>query len=337
MKKEEFEAVQTEILDASTVFRAAEILRNGGIVAFPTETVYGLGANAFSPSAVEKIFKAKGRPSDNPLIVHIAEIETVGDLAEEFPEAARRLAEKFWPGPLTIILKRKSVVPDVVTAGLDTVGIRMPYEPLARELIRLAGVPVAAPSANISGRPSPTTAAHTIDDMNGRADAVLCGGDCRVGVESTVLDMSGDVPTVLRPGGITADEIEAVIGTVRSGRGLSENEAPKSPGMKYRHYAPRAQVIILDGGTDEAKRTLKAAADKKIGVMAFERDAAAFEGLCESVFCLGSTPEDAAQRLFFGLRELDKLGVDVIYAPKIPDGDSWAAVRNRLYKAAGSK
>ena len=323
--KFEPERVNTRILSASEVSEAAEILRNGGTVAFPTETVYGLGANALSETAVKKIFKAKGRPSDNPLIVHIADIEAVERLAEEVPPAARLLMKEFWSGPLTIILKRKSVVPDVVTAGLDTVGIRMPSEPLARELIRLAGVPVAAPSANISGRPSPTTAAHVIDDMDGRADAILCGGDCGVGVESTVIDMSADVPTILRPGGISASRIEAVIGEVRSGRGLSESEAPKSPGMKYRHYAPRARVVIY-GDPSEVK-------GENVGVMAFESRVAEFEGM--PLISLGSTPQDAARRLFKGLRELDKLGVDIIFAPRIPDGDDWAAVRNRLYKSAG--
>lgn len=320
------EIVDTKILDAADVAKAAEILRGGGTVAFPTETVYGLGANALDENAVKRIFKAKGRPSDNPLIVHIASADSVSELAAEIPEKARILMDKFWSGPLTIILKRKSCVPDVVTAGLDTVGIRMPSEPLARELIRLSGVPVAAPSANISGKPSPTTAAHVIDDMNGRADAILCGGNCGVGVESTVVDMSGEVPTILRPGGITAGQIEAVIGEVRSGRGLSESEAPKSPGMKYRHYAPSAKVVIFSDMSEVR--------GDNIGVMAFDRDAGNFGGA--AVFKLGSTPEDAAQRLFRGLRELDKLGVDTIYAPEIPSGDEWRAVKNRLYKAAGA-
>ena len=314
----------------------AEIINNGGRVIFPTETVYGLGANALSEEAVRSIYDAKGRPSDNPLIVHIADFDEVESLAETVPKKAKVLMEKFWPGPLTIILKRKPCVPDVVTAGLDTVGIRMPENEIAREFIRACKVPVAAPSANISGRPSPTNFKDVFSDMEGRVEAIIDGGDCSVGVESTVIDMSGDIPRILRPGGVTAEMIEAVIGEVQGGTEVKPDEAPKSPGMKYRHYAPKAQVYILKGDIEEVNTFLKHR--KNAGLLCFDEHIPYIEADVK-ILSLGSVknPEESAKLLFARLREMDRLGVDEIFAPEIGETGLWVAVRNRLYKAAGGR
>ncbi len=314
----------------------AEIINRGGRVIFPTETVYGLGANALEEKAVRSIYDAKGRPTDNPLIVHIADFEDVEALAETIPEKAKVLMEKFWPGPLTIILKRKPCVPDVVTAGLDTVGIRMPENEIARAFIRKCGVPVAAPSANVSGRPSPTNFSDVFSDMEGRVEAIIDGGDCSVGVESTVIDMSGDVPRILRPGGVTAEMIEAVIGEVQGGTEVKPDEAPKSPGMKYRHYAPKAQVYILKGDVDEVNLFLESR--KNAGLLCFDEHIPYIKADVK-ILSLGSVkkPEESAKLLFARLREMDRLGVEEIFAPEIGETGLWVAVRNRLYKAAGGR
>lgn len=317
---------------------AADILKNGGNVIFPTETVYGLGADAKNPVAVENIFKAKGRPSDNPLIVHISDISQLNDIAEEVPDKAKLLMDKFWPGPLTIILKKCKNVPYETTAGLDTVAVRMPASIVARRLIELSGVPVAAPSANISGKPSPTTKGHCIDDMNGRVDAIVCGDDCEVGVESTVIDMSMDVPVLLRPGGVTAKQIEDVIGAIKIITSAKEGEKPKSPGLKYTHYSPDAEVVILSGGTDDVyKYIYEQAKTKKVVMLTFDEFPKIKEGI--EFISLGSMkkPYEAAHKLFYSLRRADEIGADIIFAPEIPDRDMWSAVRNRLYRAAGEK
>jgi len=332
--------MQTEILtsDEKGLTRAAEILRAGETVAFPTETVYGLGADATNSSAVEKIFIAKGRPSDNPLIVHIAEKEALFEIVREIPEKAELLMKKFWPGPLTIIMKKSEKIPASVSAGLDTVGVRMPESKVARDFIRLSGRPVAAPSANISGRPSPTTFQDVCIDMKGRAAAILEGEPSKVGVESTVIDMTSDIPTVLRPGGVTLAQLKEVIGEVDLSSDKKDSKTPKAPGMKYRHYAPKARVYILKGTLLEVKEFLekKKGFVGKIGVLCFDEMVNELSGLCETV-SLGkmNCPEDAAKRLFSALRKMDELGANLIFAPEIPEDGLWLAVKNRLYKAAG--
>jgi len=332
--------INTQILNTSQLGIAVEIIRNGGIVAFPTETVYGLGANALDEGAVSKIFAAKGRPSDNPLIAHIARAEDVALVAREVSEAAKLLMDTFWGGPLTLVLRRKPCVPDIVTAELDTVAVRMPANEIALELIRLAGVPIAAPSANISGKPSPTAFAHVKRDLFGKVDAIVDGGNCDVGLESTVIDMTRDVPLTLRPGGVSREQIERIIGRVDvvSQTDLnrladSADSVAPSPGMKYKHYAPNAKIVICDV---EEMPNLVAAQRSKIGVLMFDEYLPQFEG-AENVLSLGSVDDAsaAARNLFARLREFDELKVDIIFAPEISDDGIWAAVRNRLYKAAG--
>ncbi len=314
---------------------AADILKSGGNVIFPTETVYGLGADAKNPKAVKQIFTAKGRPSDNPLIVHISNTDMLKELVAEIPEKAKALMDKFWPGPLTIIMKKCKNVPYETTGGLETVAVRFPESKTARELIELAGIPIAAPSANLSGSPSPTTAEHCINDMDGRVDAIIKGGDCRVGLESTVLDMSGDTPVLLRPGGVTLEQLEQVLGKVLVATSLTQGEAPKSPGLKYKHYSPKAEVYIVSGNISQIERYIKTL-DKKVGVLTFD-EFLKFDGA--ETISLGSnkSPETAANRLFWALREMDERNVDIILAPEISEKGMWRAVRNRLYRAAGNK
>lgn len=316
---------------------AAEILKNGGNVIFPTETVYGLGADARNPEAVKNIFKAKGRPSDNPLIVHISSIDMLNDIAEDISESAKALMNMYWPGPLTIIFKKRENVPCETTAGLFTVAVRMPSSEAARRLIETSGIPIAAPSANLSGKPSPTSAKHCIDDMMGRVDAIIEGEDCEVGLESTVVDLSGDIPVMLRPGGVTLEQLCGVLGEVQTVTSVKEGEAPKSPGLKYKHYAPNAEVVILSGRFEDAEKYIKdSAKTKKVGVLVFD-EFPQFEGV--QTVSLGSikSPSDAAHRLFGALRQMDECGVDIIFAPEIPKDGMWMAVQNRLYRAAGEK
>ena len=315
---------------------AAELLDSGKTVIFPTETVYGLGANALAETAAEKIFLAKGRPSDNPLIVHIGNIDDLSPLVKEIPETAEKLIEKFWPGPLTLIFKKSDIVPKTVTGGLDTVAVRMPSHEIASKLLKFCSVPIAAPSANLSGKPSPTVFRHVKDDMDGRVDAIIDGGDCSVGVESTVLDISGEKPILYRPGGVTAEEIEALIGKIVITTKAKEGETPKSPGLKYKHYSPDADVILLHGIEEEVIDFINEQCQvKNVGLLTFDE----FSYFNDKVVVqsLGSNkhPENAAHKLFTALRELDAKGVDVIYAPEIPDSGMWRAVRNRLYRAAG--
>ena len=322
--------------------RAAAILREGGLVAMPTETVYGLAANALDGGAVRRIFEAKGRPMDNPLIVHIA---YVGDikrlrLTAGFPEQARRLAQAFWPGPLTIILKKGEAIPDEVSAGLDTVAIRMPSHPDARRLIEVSGLALAAPSANTSGKPSPTTARHVIHDMDGRIEAILDGGDCSVGVESTVITLDTPVPRILRPGIITREEIARVIGHVDVDQAvvaqLKEGEKASSPGMKYKHYAPRATVILLRGGTEQYINYVNrvARSETRNAAMCYEEDR---DRIAAPTVSLGlrDDEKDQARRLFAALREVDEMDLrTVVYAPcPVADGVG-LALYNRLIRAA---
>ncbi len=322
--------------------RAGKLLKNGSVVAIPTETVYGLAANAFDVSAVEEIFKAKGRPQDNPLIVHISDLSDISSLSTEFPDTAVTLAEKFWPGPLTMILKKSDKVPAEVTAGLSTVAVRFPSHKVALAVIDAAGVPLAAPSANLSGKPSPTTAQHVMRDLSGKIPMILDGGKCEVGLESTVIDLSGEIPTLLRPGGITLKQLRDAIGRVDINpkilEEVSDDEPVASPGMKYKHYAPNAPVVIVDGESEAFKKyVLDDMGDKKAAVLCFEEEADLFSDSEIPVITYGrlSHPEELAAELFSSLRELDDLSPDIIYArePVCEDGIELAVV-NRLSRAA---
>lgn len=317
------------------VREVGSILRNGGIAGIPTETVYGLAANAFDGQAVAKIFKAKGRPQDNPLIVHICDISQLDGVVSEIPDGALKLAEKFWPGPLSIIMPKGENIPDEVSCGLDTVAVRMPSHPAARDIIKAAGVPLAAPSANLSGSPSPTTAKHVIDDMWGRADAILDGGSCDVGVESTVVTLVGEKPRLLRPGGISLEQLEGVLGEVEVDSAvlseLQENAKAASPGMKYKHYSPKARVIIVKGSFENYRRFVSG--KKKCAALCFDGEG---EKLSIPFIEIGREHDSSAQAhlLFEALRTLDDMGVETAYA-RCPDTDGVGlAVINRLLRAA---
>ncbi|NJE60220.1 L-threonylcarbamoyladenylate synthase [Thermococcus sp. 21S7] len=323
-------------LDERRMEIAARFILEGKLVAFPTETVYGLGADALNENAVRRIFEAKGRPADNPLIVHIAEFNDLKKLTREVPREARLLAEKFWPGPLTMVLPKGEEVPYVTTGGLDTVAVRMPAHPVALALIR-ASTPIAAPSANISGKPSPTLAEHVIDDFYGKIECIIDGGETKIGVESTVIDLSSERPTLLRPGGLPLEEIENVIGEVEihpAVRGKLVDVA-RSPGMKYKHYSPSAQVIVVEGKRENVRRKIGELVKEyrsrglRVGVMATE------EYEADEFFHLGKTEEEVARNLFRALRDLDKRDVDVIIAEGIEERGLGFAVMNRLRKAAG--
>lgn len=333
--------METRIFEGTRgdISEAAELIRNGETVVFPTETVYGLGANALDPKAVKKIFEAKGRPSDNPLIVHIADFCEVESFVREIPPAARELAKRFWPGPLTMILKKKPCIPDEVSAKLDTVGIRIPENPLTRAFLAECGVPVAAPSANISGRPSPTTFLHAFEDMNGKVAGIIRGEAAKVGVESTVIDMTSEIPTILRPGGVSIEQLRDVLGEVLISSEVKADDIPKAPGMKYKHYSPKGQVYILSGTAEEAANFIeKRSKLTDTAVLVFDELMAVMPETAKRL-SLGSrtSPEGAAHRLFDVLRECDALGVKEIYAPEIPDDGLWRAVKNRLYKAAAKR
>ncbi len=330
-------------IDAGSLSVAGEIIKKGGIVAFPTETVYGLGANAYDEEAVKKIYAAKGRPSDNPLIVHLADVKDIPKVAREIPENAEKLIRKFAPGPFTLILKKQTDIPDIVTAGLDTVGVRIPQDVTARDFIKAAGVPIAAPSANISGKPSPTKAEHVIADLDGKVDAIIIGENSAVGVESTIIDVTGEIPVVLRPGGITAEDIISVCGSVKIDdavlTGVKANETPKCPGMKYKHYAPDADITVVEGDekltAKKIKELVKADKEKgiKVGVFAaseddFNADLYIFEG---------ATNRDFANVLFGALREFDKNAIKKAYVQMCMKDGMELAVKNRLYKSAGHK
>ena len=318
---------------------AAGLIRNGKLVAFPTETVYGLGASALDETAARRIFEAKGRPPDNPLIAHIAGMEWLEDLAREIPDTAWKLAERFWPGPLTLVLPAKETVPRVTTGGLDTVAVRMPAHPIALELIRMSGLPVAAPSANISGKPSPTDAEHVVDDFYGRIECIIDGGPTPLGVESTVIDLTGEKPLLLRPGGLPREDIKRVVGEVEIHPAVRGEvvDVAKAPGMKYRHYAPRAEVVVVEGDRTAVDKKIDELIAEfrgkglKVGVMAMDEHEA------DAFFHLGKTSEEAARNLFRALRELDRAGVDVIIAQGVEEKGLGLAVMNRLRKAAGFK
>lgn len=316
---------------------AAEIIMRGGLVAFPTETVYGLGANALDGNAVKKIYEAKGRPLDNPVIVHIADIEELGKVAVE-TRRARDLMEKFWPGPLTLVLRKSKSLPRATTAGLDTVAVRMPRNKVALDLIASSSVPIAAPSANISGGPSPTSAEHVLQDLAGRIDAVLDGGETKIGVESTVLDLTSPIPIILRPGGVTAEELEEVIGRIRFAPPTKGK--PRSPGMKYRHYAPRARMILVEGSEEEIPRKIQALIDRykgeRIGILASKENAPYYRAHAMEIVGSRKDLHEVAQNLFGALRSLDAKS-DVIIAEGFDDIGIGRAVMNRLRKAASKR
>lgn len=326
---------------------AADIIAGGGLVAFPTETVYGLGGDAFDVNASARIYEAKGRPSDNPLIVHIAALEDLYSLTDNVPEKALALAKEFWPGPLTMIVDKKSCVPDTVTGGLSTVAVRLPSHKVARDLIKASGTFIAAPSANLSGRPSPTRAEHVIEDLSGRVDMIIDGGDIEIGLESTIVDLTEDVPVILRPGYITMEMIEDVIGDVRLDKalmtGVSDGVAPKAPGMKYRHYAPKAELTIIEGERDKVINRINSFVEegrgrnRKVGVMLTTETYDMVDADVKISLGSGDSNEEIARNLFATLREFDETGVDVIYSEGFGDNGLGQAVMNRLLKAAGHR
>lgn len=319
--------------------KAAILLQRGELVAFPTETVYGLGANALSSKAIRRIFKAKGRPSDNPLIIHIAEKKQLAELVDQIPTAASKLIKKFWPGPLTIIFKKSAIVPREISAGLDTVAVRLPKNQIARALIRAAGFPLAAPSANLSSRPSPTNAFHVLHDLKGRIACVIDGGSARVGLESTVIDMTRRIPTILRPGKISPAEIKKIVGNVHLHPVVNSDKkiiAARSPGMKYRHYAPKAELRIFQGDTMKIKskiqNIIRRSAGKKIAVLITNRKHHFPDA--ETVY-IGSSSESIARNLFSVLRRMDDHKIDLILIESVSEKGLGLAVMNRLKKASG--
>ena len=340
--KAEIAVMTAENIDRKAIARGGEILKNGGLVAFPTETVYGLGADALNEDAVKRVYEAKGRPSDNPMIVHISRASDIGQMTRMLSPVIVDLIDNFWPGPLTLVVKKRDEIPKTTTGGLDTVAVRMPDNETARKLINLAGVPVAAPSANLSGRPSPTTYEHVVEDLDGKVDVILKGEPCRVGIESTVLDVTGETPMILRPGILTAEQIEAAIGrkvqidpaALRTAEEMKEIAAgrkaddviPKAPGMKYKHYAPKADMLIVEGARNDVKREIQRLKElneklgSKVGVLLFE----------EKAFI------EAAHDFFAKLRDLDHQDVDLILAGALSDTDGVGfAVMNRMLKSAG--
>ena len=317
-------------IDMELLSKAADVIKHGGLVAFPTETVYGLGADTFNPTAVANIFRAKGRPMDNPLISHIAEIGELERFAREIPDTAVKLAEQFWGGPLTIILKKKTGIPDEVTAGLDTVAVRLPSHSIANALIRLSGTAIAAPSANLSGSPSPTTAEHCIADLDGRVDMIIDGGSSMIGIESTVVDLTGEIPVILRPGMISPEDMTSVIGEVIYGG--EAVGAPKCPGMKYTHYSPEADVTVLKNIESFSKY---ATDGKKICIIT--KNAAKKNLTADFIYDAGESDTEYAARLFYLLRKADEDGADTVFAELPENYGIGIALYNRLYKSAGGK
>lgn len=327
-------------MDPEVMEKAGGILKSGGLVAFPTETVYGLGANALDEEAAKKIYAAKGRPSDNPLIVHIADMEHLPEIVKHVPEAAKKLADAFWPGPLTMIFDKSDCVPYGTTGGLNTVAVRMPSDSIAQELIRRGGGYVAAPSANTSGRPSPTTAQHVYEDMNGRIPLILDGGSVEIGLESTIVDLTSETPAILRPGYISLEMVQAVIGEAEVDRGLIASDSgirPKAPGMKYRHYAPKADLKIVEGPMDRVISYINEQADgsRRTGIICTEETKNCYPH--GDVKCIGSRKNELsiANHLFQVLREFDEDGVEAIYSESFEAPGLGQAIMNRLLKAAG--
>ena len=337
--------VDENCIDEMIMEEAGALLKEGALVAFPTETVYGLGANALDSEAAAKIYAAKGRPSDNPLIVHIADMDALPLITAEIPEAAKKLAAKFWPGPLTMVMKKSEVVPYGTTGGLDTVAVRMPAHPIALEMIRHGGGYIAAPSANTSGRPSPTLASHVADDMDGIVPLILDGGAVGIGIESTIVDLTDEIPTILRPGFITKEMLQKVVGEVQIDKGLDADSQtpPKAPGMKYRHYAPKAELMIVEGSSE--------AVVAKINALVKENEE---KGICTGIIgteetisryptgivkCMGTRSDELSisSHLYGILREFDESDAQVIYSESFEEGAMGSAIMNRLLKAAGHK
>lgn len=339
----EFCVLRNDEQDKSIYERAGRVIKEGGLVAFPTETVYGLGGDALNGAAAAKIYEAKGRPSDNPLIVHIAEFEALNKIVKNIPENAKKLADAFWPGPLTMIFEKKEIVPLSTTGGLNTVAVRMPNHAAALAFIKETTGYVAAPSANLSGRPSPTLAKHVQEDLEGRIDMILDGGAVGIGVESTIVDLTGEVPTLLRPGYINIQMLEEIVGRVDVdpgiGGSLENGVAPKAPGMKYKHYAPKGELYIVQGDTDKINQVIERAlaAGEKVGVIATEENIDKYIG--GIVKCVGTRADEEtiARHLFEVLRDFDTLGVTVIYSEDLNTPKMGMAVMNRLLKAAGHK
>lgn len=338
--------VTEEAIDEAGICEAGRIIREGGLVAFPTETVYGLGGDAFNPESSRKIYAAKGRPSDNPLIVHIADMDDLYQVAESVSDTALLIANKYWPGPLTMIFKKKPAVPTETTGGLETVAVRFPSHPVAKEFIKAAGGFVAAPSANISGRPSPTEAKYVVEDMDGRIEMIIDGGSCQIGLESTIIDMTGDKPVILRPGYITPKDLEALVDSVDIDRTILDDQsglAPKAPGMKYKHYAPKAELTIVRGKNQNVINFINAEANKakaegiRCGVIATRENISLYEG--DSIKNVGSRNDEEAiaRNLFRILREFDDEDIDVIYTEGFGNEGLSMATMNRLLKAAGHK
>lgn len=337
-------AVDKNVDDLHTypqIIQAANLLRENEVVAFPTETVYGLGGNAKNEEAVAKIFAAKGRPSDNPLIIHISKLEQLTEFVDNIPEKASILMEKFWPGPLTIIFQKKEgALSDKATAGLSTIAVRMPEHPVALAIIDAAGLPIAAPSANRSGRPSPTSAHHVWEDLNGRIAAIVDGGPTGIGVESTVLDCTLEIPQILRPGGVTKEQLVSVIGEVKMDPALSnQKEAPKSPGMKYTHYAPDAPLFLVNGDRETIQQLMdeKRQEGMRVGILTTEENRSFYQ--CDVIKICGKREnlETIASSLYDTLRSFNQEHVDIIFSEMFPDEGVGQAIMNRLLKAAGHK
>ena len=328
-------------IDETAIEEAAEIIKNGGLVAFPTETVYGLGANALDADASAKIYEAKGRPSDNPLIAHIASLDTLDEIVEDVSDAAKKLIDKFWPGPMTLIFNKKALVPDSTTGGLNTLAVRFPSNEIAKALIEKSGVPIAAPSANVSGRPSPTKGEHVIEDLDGKVDMIIDGGEVGLGLESTIIDVTSE-PTILRPGFITQEMLEDVIEEVRLDQTIiekpSEDFLPKAPGMKYRHYAPKTELVIVRGSAENVAQKIKEdTRNKKAAIITVDQHVDLYEGVDAKVVSWGDIErmDEIAHQIFDALRKVDEWGVDIIYCEGFEEKDLGLAVMNRLTKAAG--
>ena len=343
--------IDIEKVDMEDIHEAGSVIRHGGLVAFPTETVYGLGADGMDAKASAKIYAAKGRPSDNPLILHISNMDMLSDIASEIPDTAVKLMDKFWPGPMTLVFKKKPAVPYGTTGGLETVAVRYPSHPVALALIEAAGTPIAAPSANTSGRPSPTEAKHVIEDMDGRIDMIIDGGQVGIGIESTIVDVTTDIPMILRPGFITKAMVEDVVGAVqvdkvveaKSVAELGGDYAPKAPGMKYKHYAPKAELTMFEGSISKVVEAINIRASEDaangdiVGIIATDESKSMYP--IGRVVSIGSRKDEEtiARGLYSILRDFDSMGVDVIYSETFYDDDLGQAIMNRLIKAAGYK
>ena len=328
-------------IDETAIEDAAEIIKKGGLVAFPTETVYGLGANALDAEASKKIYEANGRPSDNPLIAHIASLDTLDEIVEDVSDVAKKLIDRFWPGPMTLIFKKKELVPDSTTGGLDTLAVRFPSNEIAKTLIEKSGVPIAAPSANVSVRPSPTKGEHVIEDLDGKVDMIIDGGEVGLGLESTIIDVT-DKPTILRPGFITQEMLEDVIEEVRLDQTIIEKPSddflPKALGMKYRHYAPKTELVIVRGSAENVAQKIKEETqNKKAAIITVDQHLDLYKDIDAKVVSWGDKEQmdEIAHQIFDALRKVDEWGVDIIYCEAFDEEDLGLAVMNRLTKAAG--